>query len=345
MEVGIDWNFVTDYTFSAATFYKSASDQQVRYPPGNSIYDPANRASLNYGGSPPDGFEDSRGIEMSIRKAFSDYFAFNVSYNANWRSNGSASRSTRYVVPDSAYVTAGNWWTTWEYAADGRAVPVIPDAATLAGWGHNSAEEIRRLDRNVNMEYAGDALPGLRTYKDVAGADPNGPGGAEATESTYPGTANGDRRHNVGATLTLGTPGGFGPAFRGVNLLGGIRANIVYRFYSGIPYDYVNPETNEPETRWSTIQTYTDLSVTKTFGPAEGVHADIFVEAENLFNQQNVQVMYSSAHPPPASWEQFGWPTTGNPNSDYIKVFGEFDERGLYAGQPRIVSMGMRLFW
>jgi len=185
----------------------------------------------------------------------------------------------------------------------------------------------------------------LIAYREVTGADPNGPSGAATTESTYPGTANGDRRHNIGLTFTFGSPANFGPGVRGFHLFGGLRSNIVYRFFSGIPYDYVSPFTGKIEKRWSMIQTYTDLSITKTFGPAEAVHADFFVEAENLFNQQNIQVMYSSAHPPPPSWEKFGWPVTTNPDNAFIKVFGEINERGLYAGQPRMVSMGMRFFW
>jgi len=345
MEVGIDWNFVSDYTMSAATFYKSASDQQVRYPAGNSIYNPASGSSTGYGGSPPDGFEDARGIELSFRKSFSSYFSFNASYNASWRSNGSTSRSTRLVVPTPEYILDGNWWTDWTYDASGYGTPVTPDAATLQDWADDTATQIADLEANVNWAYDGDAVTGLRTYKEVTGADPNGPSGAATTESTYPGTANGDRRHNIGLTFTFGSPTSFGPGVRGFHLFGGLRSNIVYRFFSGIPYDYVSPISGKIEKRWSTIQTYTDLSVTKSFGPAEAVHADFFVEAENLFNQQNIQVMTSSAHPPDPGWEQYGWPVRTNPDSDFIRVFGEFDERGLYAAQPREISLGLRFFW
>jgi hypothetical protein len=345
MEVGIDWNFVSDYTFSAATFYKSASDQQVRYPAGNSIFDPSRNTSVGYGGSPPDGFEDARGMEFSIRKSFSNYFSFNANYNANWRTNGSTSRSTRLVVPTPEYVLAGNWWTSWTYDANSAGTPVLPDAATAQAWADNSADEIARLEGNVNWAFDGEAIPGLRSYKEVTGADPNGPSGAQTTESTYPGTANGDRRHNVGLTFTGGSPSEFGPGVRGFHLLGGLRTNIVYRFYSGIPYDYVNPFSGQIEKRWSSIQTYTDMSVTKTFGPAEAVHADFFLEASNVFNQQNIQVMTSSAHPPDPGWEKYGWPVRSIPTTDFIEVFGEFNERGLYAAQPRIVSMGLRFFW
>jgi hypothetical protein len=343
MEVGIDWNFVSDYTLSAATFYKSASDQQVRYPAGNSIYDPSRGSSVGYGGSPPDGFEDARGIEFSVRKAFSNYFSFNGSYNASWRTSASTSRSTRLVVPTAEYILDGNWWTEWAYDANSVGTPVLPDAATAQAWADNSTAQIADLEQNVNWAYDGDAVPGLRTYKEVSGADPNGPGGAEIVGSTYPGTANGDRRHNIGLTFTGASPASFGPGVRGFHLFGGLRSNIVYRFYSGIPYDYVTLAGIEK--RWSSIQTYTDMSVTKTFGPAENVHADFFLEATNVFSQENIQVMTSSAHPPDPGWEQYGWPVRSNPINDGIKVFGDYNTRGVYAGQPRIVSMGLRFFW
>jgi hypothetical protein len=345
MEVGIDWNFVSDYTMSVATFYKSASDQQVRYPPSNSIYDPVARTSKAYGSSPPDGFEDSRGIELAFRKSFSNYFSFQGSYNATWRTGGATTRSTVTVVPDSAYIVAGNWWTTWSMQ-NGTYQPVIPDAATLATWGHNAQEEVRRRERDVNQRFDGEVLPGLRNYRGVSGTASGGPGGADIVESTYPGTSNGDRRHNVALTVTAGTPPSFGPAVRGFSLLGGIRSNIVYRFYSGIPYSFVDPATNQTATRWSMIQTYADLSITKTIGPPDGIRADVFFEATNLFNQENVQTMYSSANPPGQQWESWGWPYAAtNPDNSFIRVFGEMDERGLYAGQPRIMSMGLRFFW
>jgi hypothetical protein len=146
--------------------------------------------------------------------------------------------------------------------------------------------------------------------------------------------------------MTVGTPPAFGPGVRGFYLLGGLRSNIVYRFYSGIPYDFIDPATNQQTTRWSMIQTYTDLSITKSIGPADALHADVFFEAQNLFNQGNIQTMYSSADPPGASWESYGWPYKGtDPDSDFIRVFGELDTRGLYAGQPRIMSVGLRFFW
>jgi len=342
MEVGIDWNFVSDYTLSAASFYKSASDQQVRYPAGNSIFDPSQNRSNSYGGSPPDGFEDARGIEFSIRKAFSNYFSFNGSYNATWRTDASTSRSIRRVIPTAEYVR-DNWFTDWKYDANSVGTPVLPDAATMTTWADRAQDEVDRFEGNVDWEYDGDAIPGLRTYKEVSGADPNGPSGAETSQSTYPGTTNSDRRHNVGLTFTGATPASFGPGVRGFHAFGGIRTNIVYRFFSGIPYDYVTAAGIQK--RWSSIQTFTDLSLTKTFGPAETIHADFFLEAENAFNQQNIQVMTSSAHPPDPGWEKYGWPNRTNPDTDEIKVFGDSNEKGMYGGQPRMIAIGFRFFW
>ena len=346
MEAGVDWNFVSDYTVSLATYYKSASDQQARYPPSNTIFDPSGNRTNSYAGSPPDGFEDSRGIELSFRKAFSNYFSFTAAYNATWRTGSNTNRSVRQVVPDSLYVMSGLWWNTWAATPDGRQAPVIPDEATRAVWGHNANEELRRLRGNVN--YAEDKeqpIKGIYTFHDVAGADPSGPSGAEIVQSTYPGTANGDRRHSASMTVTFATPERFGPIMRGFHLLGGLRANIVYRFLSGIPYPYINPTSGKTETRYSTIQTQTDLSITRSFAQNRKVRADVFFEARNLFNQQNYQLLTSSAHPPPTGWDLYGWPLASNPDSDFIRKFGEFDTRGLLADQPRIVELGVRLFW
>jgi hypothetical protein len=346
MEVGVDWNFVSDYTLTATTYYKSASDQQVRYPASSRIYNPITKSASGYGGSPPDGFEDSRGIEFAIRKAFSNYFAFNVSYNANWRTGASTNRSTRIVIPSPEWIQAGKWWNSWEAAPDGSGawVPVNPSSADITAWSTNSQEEIDRLDADVDYERSGDSLPdGLVSFKEVSGADENGPGGAQIVQSTYPGIANGDRRHNATATVTFATPDAFGPAARGFHVLGGLRANLVYRFLSGIPYPYVTAEGEE--TRYSTIQTYTDLGVVKTFGRSEGVHADLFLEISNLFNQANYQLLTSSAHPPPVEWDKWGWPTSTPPDDEELRKFGEMDTRFLYAGQPRFVEFGVRIFW
>jgi len=346
MEVGVDWNFVTEYTVALTTYYKSASDQQIRYVPQDVFYDPAGNRNISYGLGAPDGFEDSRGVELSFRKSFSHYFAFSTSYNTGWLTGSGTGRSARTIVPDSSFVAAGNYWTAWAAApgGSGREIPVPLTTAEVQRFGGNANTQIRRLQQQTGWAWEQDTpLPGLWEFRRTIG------GGGVSTGmfnvAGYPGITEADRRHQGSFTFTFSTPRDFGPNIRGFRLLGDFRANLVYRMIGGIVYTYTPPGATAAEKRRTSIITMSDLSLQKTFGRPGGVRTEFFVEFKNAFNEANFQLTTSAAAPPPAAWELYGIPHTTNPDDPYFVKFGDVNTRTRYFGKPRYWETGLRFYW
>ena len=149
MEVGADWNFVQDYTGAIALFYKSAKDQyhyhsDVRFyaPHVGGYVHPYARILHN------NGFEEQRGLELSVRKPLSHNFAINVAYNMTWAQAGWGNYDAwfNFLFPDSLYVASGRYW--YEYRVEnGVEVPVPLTTEQIRTIGQTASNAIRSIAR------------------------------------------------------------------------------------------------------------------------------------------------------------------------------------------------------
>lgn len=112
-EMGLDWNFVSDYVAAITAFYKS--DFFVTYGEHywydvNVSSTSSNRLSAPYSNGR---FRDTRGIELSLRKKFSNMFTFSVAYNLQWAEDGRHGTVGWYAYPDSLFVVNGHYFVDW----------------------------------------------------------------------------------------------------------------------------------------------------------------------------------------------------------------------------------------
>lgn len=109
-EMGMDWNFVSDYVVALTAFYKS--EFFVTY--GEHYWYDVNVANTTPTAPYSNGqFRDTRGIELSLRKRFSNMFAFNLAYNMQWSEQGRHGTVGRYAYPDSMFVVNGHYFVDW----------------------------------------------------------------------------------------------------------------------------------------------------------------------------------------------------------------------------------------
>jgi hypothetical protein len=113
-EMGLDWNFVSDYVAAVTAFYKS--EFFVTF--GEHYWYDVNVSSTSRNGlrAPYSNgrFRDTRGIELSLRKKFSNMFTFNVAYNLQWAEQGRHGTVGWYAYPDSMFVVDGHYFVDWE---------------------------------------------------------------------------------------------------------------------------------------------------------------------------------------------------------------------------------------
>ena len=130
-ELGLDWNFVSEYVIGLTSYYKSAGDQH-RGSGQLQWIDPVAPAYVAGQGSYSHGsFVDTRGFELSLRKQFSKMFSFNLAYNMQWAQSGHQGVDRRDVWPDSLFVANGHYWTQYDVdPATGKEIPV--DLRTMA---------------------------------------------------------------------------------------------------------------------------------------------------------------------------------------------------------------------
>ncbi|MBT5832279.1 MAG: TonB-dependent receptor [Candidatus Latescibacteria bacterium] len=123
-EVGFDWQFVSDYVLSLTTYYKSANNQIL--PASQQWSDPERLDYVVGAYSFANGiFKDVRGVELNLKKRFSDMFALNFALNLQWADEGSSASIRRDVIPDSLFVANGHYWVDWDVdPATGAEIPV-----------------------------------------------------------------------------------------------------------------------------------------------------------------------------------------------------------------------------
>lgn len=114
-----------------------------------------------------------------------------------------------------------------------------------------------------------------------------------------------DQRHNISASLSLGLERGDGPKVFGVRPLEMLSANISTNVGSGYPYTKTDLDNkplelnNSSRLPWSFS---TDMRVSRDF-KIWRLSPSLFLEVDNLFNNQNVAAVYSGTGDP----ESDGW--------------------------------------
>jgi len=355
-EVGMDWNFVSDYTAALTTYYKSEVDQLTQYP--NETWSGARDRGVIYSRTMDNGaYGDTRGIELALKKAFSQNFSFQVSYNMQWAqfttgklgnvirnvymdSLGVANLSkTGYTktFPDGQSVFVPDFWIFFDPSSTGREIPRKMTEAEIKQYGAQAQAGLNGAPRN------GDLL-GTGVYDGVRPQDgPIGQRGVYILTGGYSvDTRNpkaGDRRSFGSVTLLMSLPDGFkfGPAFVG-NFLSNVRMTLINRLETGSLFLYQPPQGGTTKFLERGMDTRTDLAAEKTFRSKGRFQPTLFVDVRNLFNQQD-RIF------PPNSTDYFFW-GLNDPRPDetnYVK-YGDVNDRN-YANFPRRWNVGMRFNW
>ncbi|MSS72094.1 MAG: TonB-dependent receptor [Candidatus Latescibacteria bacterium] len=351
-EVGGDWNFVSDYTASITTFYKSAKDQ-YRYSSDCQWFDPQRNGLITYSRALyNNGFEDVRGFDLNLKKPISKNFSFNVSYSLMWadRGWGGYDAWVKMVIPDSNYVASGNYWYTYR-VENGREVPVPLTTAEIQTMGNRANNYLRNFG-GVTINGAGNPTnsvgdPAGRGFVQVAkplkdygytGAQDNLWLSVRSYWTGLEGFGGRDTRNQGALQVLYATPKDYGPPvnFLGNRLFGNWRANMIFRAVTGGAFNY-SPPGKAQERRQGPLRTWIDASLEKTLSFKGGSEAVFFVEAFNLFNQKD-----SNTTGP--DYVQAGLQIPRPDNPDYVKYGDELDRPGgRYLGSPRSWGVGLRM--
>ena len=320
-ELGLDWNFYSDYILAISTFYKS-SNNQVTNPGAVQLnwWDPAKQMfDFQFTHMAGNGIhEDIQGFEFSLRKNFSDNFGFNLSYNLQWAVQGEAGLGSQFWIPDSNFIVNGKYWTQYIDNEDGSesAKPLFP------------AFLVRSYAAKANL-----FIDSLKTLGlDVQQLDSTGLwvvefwGGTE--EAPKPES---DIRSYGKAQLYLITPENLGPW----GLFGNITINMIYKMSTGTPFAY-SPPTRAIEWRNGPLTTRTDLSLEKVFFTEKNYQSTIFVQVSNLFNQRDIKGGDNGAE-----FIRWGMSMPRPDNEQYLE-FGDFNAHSRYRGAPREFKIGIR---
>jgi outer membrane receptor protein involved in Fe transport len=351
-EVGADWNFVSDYTGALTAYYKSEVDHFTSYP--NETWQGPTDSRIRYSRTLDNGAHgDTRGMELSVRKAFSHNFSFNVSYNYQWSqiTTGKRGNVIRNVYMDSAttvrmatttaYTDGGvnvpNYWVFFDAGADGREIPKALTGADLvqyATMGQNS----------VNSSPKFGALLGTGIYEGLIPImGPAADQGVQILTGSYTtlfaSPKSGDRRNFGSASLLASFPDDFqfGHALVS-NLFKNMRINMTTRIETGTIFNYAPPDGGNSFYQEQAMDSRTDLAIEKTFNVAGRLQPTLFADIRNLFNQKD-RSSASNAN----LYNYIGLDGPEPDNSKYLQ-YGDSRDR-TYAHTPRLVHFGLRLNW
>jgi hypothetical protein len=382
-ELGLDWNFVSEYVVSATSYYKSAGHQlrtlQIEWQ------DPAAAAYVaGQGGWSFGDISDTRGFELSLKKGFSNMFAFNLAYNLQWADQGGFSVPRSDVYPDSLFVSNGHYWL--DHTVDpttGAEIPVPLSASDRAAFGQNANDRMRNADggqdrlnsrawipwlshyaaagyqrwddETVTKEYGSDDA----AYWQRVTSDPNYPGVGEGNllvdhnaRSTGENTPDDDldRRAFGSLTFMFATPAQFGPW--GGSALGSLRANMVYRVFTGTAFAFQGLIRGVDSFEYGPMHTRVDLNVEKQIGTSSGASVTLALEVFNLFNQKDIRQRSAESgiyddlavDLDEIRWQNFG--ITGlEPTSGDFATYGEVNDISNQLDRPRELNFSFRLKW
>ena len=366
-EVGADWNFVSDYTGTLTAYYKNEVDFFTSYP--NETWQGVRKSGIRYSRTLDNGAHgDIRGVELSLKKAFSHNFSFNLSYNYQWaqHSTGKLGNVIRNIYTDSATVallarqvsfTDGGVqvpgiWVDWDNGADGRRIPRFMSDADIELWGAQASARVRGTpNKGIPGGLLGTGTwDGLRPVPSSLGDGaawnkPNPPGttGVQFLTGSYTTLfhrpKSGDRRNFGAAALLASFPDDFqfGHPMLG-NLLKNIRINMTTRIQTGGLFNYAPPDGGIRYYRDRAMDSRTDVAVEKTFNVAGRIQPTLFMDLRNLFNQKDRSSPTNSN-----LYTYIGLDGPSPEDKNYL-LYGDSRDR-TFAHSPRLVHFGLRLNW
>jgi len=144
-----------------------------------------------------------------------------------------------------------------------------------------------------------------------------------------------DQRHNISVNMNFNIPRDKGPEILGLKPLSDFNFNILIQAASGLPYTpYVDPtvrvEVNSARMPWTSTVDFRAVKKFRLFDFA----ASAFLEITNLFNTQNVKVVYSRTGKPFDTGE-----------SGLVGSSPDADHNPSNVGPPRIIKAGFQLIW
>ena len=391
-ELGLDWNFVRDYVLGITAYYKHSDNQmttvqKVWDEAGASVATPGVVVI-----SVPGVFRDARGFELNVKKRFSQMLAFSFALNLQWADEGSGAPMYWVSVYDSLFVANGHFWVQYDVdPATGAEIPVpLREMAVREGkapeyytqhFGLAAANDVREyLVVLVRGEGYFTVVPWAShfatggSFQQITGrllytgrdgefwervnSTAGHPGGGEgeiyvlsavqAVRDLAPSSL--DRRAFGSLTLLLATPARFGPL--NGRVLGNVRANLIYRFYTGTPFDYerTGPIGIVASTRHGPMHTRTDLHLEKRLPLSARVELALGVEVYNLFNQRDVRsvspeqgrdIDYSGKR-----WQLWGIEGFDPlPSASGPAAYSEINDINNYWDQPREFRFGLQMRW
>ncbi len=373
-ELGLDWNFVSNYVLGLTTYYKSAghqlktASQQWRDPAAPGYV--AGQQGFAFGN-----WRDTRGLEMSLTKQFSNMFSFNLGYNLQWADRGSNSAHRRDVWPDSIFVANGHYWNAYTIdPSTGTEIPVPLSASDREKFGNAANTAIRSQQSTLNRRSSWAWIPWLSHYS--AEGFPFAEGGLDTSQygsddadywqritsnPNYPGSGEGnlivghnqetgerrpidrDRRAFGSMTFLFATPADYGP-WAG-SALGNLRANLVYRIFTGTRFAFTGLAKGIDSFEYGPMHTRMDMNAEKQIGASANATVTLAVEVFNLFNQKDLRQDPASGTEVDMDeirWQQYGIigfePTSGDFNT-----YGEVNDVTNYLDRPRELNFGLRI--
>jgi len=335
MEIGVDWNFVADYTASITAHYRR---DEGLYASNNISYwvDPLKGQSAQVNAIRNTYWQTARGLELSLKKTFSNNFQFNLSYNAEWvRDPGGIHYGKHsanwYVLPDADFISAGHYWTDWEVQPDGSERPVPLTSEQVA-------DISARAEANIVSwtEQAGAQGPGAGPWQPPIKTNENGIWTASNGQVFSAEPTSGQRRNQLSLQLYYATPMAYGPKMGAINPFGGLRVSMIYRIFSGEPFEYV-PPVGPREFRTGTPVMKTDLYAAKDFRNIGNLRPTLFVEVSNLFNERSTESRNSDF-----TYVQYGLRLPPPDDTEYL-LYGDPNEATRYRYQPRELEIGLEI--
>ncbi len=157
-----------------------------------------------------------------------------------------------------------------------------------------------------------------------------------------------DRRAFGSLTFMFATPAQFGPW--GGQALGSLRANMVYRVFTGTPFAFQGLIRGVDSFEYGPVHTRTDLNVEKQIGMSSGASFTLAVEVYNLFNQKDARQAVANsgaADDLDVDFDQIRWQNYGiiglEPTSGDFATYGEVNDISNYLDRPRELNFSFRL--
>ena len=379
-ELGLDWNFHSNYVLGLTTYYKSAG-HQLRSASQQWVDPAAPGYVAGQQGWAHGIWRDTRGVELNLRKTFSDMFAFNLGYNLQWADQGRNSAHRRDVWPDSVFVANGHYFNSYTIdPTTGAEIPQALSASDRDKFASAANTAIRNRQASLDNRSSWSWIPWMSHYS--AGGRPLADGTLDATEygsddadfwqrinsnPNYPGTGEGnllvghnqetgereplsrDRRAYGSMTFLFATPADFGP-WAG-QALGNLRANMVYRIFTGQRFEFTGLAKGIDSFEYGPMHTRVDLNAEKQIGASQTATVTVAVEVFNLFNQKDVRQDVASSGPADdldvdmdeIRWQQYGISGLEPTSADFKTYDGEVNDVSNWLDRPRELNFSVRI--